>query len=585
MITVNNATKAALVSDSVLKSLKITIPSANITLTNEDIVTESLKLSQSIEESSALSFKGCTASCLEIDCVDLSADVRGKEIIATIKAGNTQEIPLFRGIIQQQLNRTHEDILTKLTAYDKLYTASQTDVTDWYNSLTFPMTVKALRDALCTQLGITQESVTLPNDSVSLSKTIKDENINGLTLLRWICQINARFGQINASGTFKYRRLLEIVPGLYPAEDLYPANDLYPADESATALIAKATYTALEYEPFDTAKIGKVVIIGEDGTSVATAGNGTNAFYIADNPLAYAMQNTAQAAQTILSQISFLWYTPAEVDAVGLPYLECGDSIYAASNKYICRTYILSRNLNGIQNLLDTYTSNSDQYQPSYEESTETKVTRNNLQTEENATEIVNAKRLTVDMVDAEKTRTNTLVADTVRAERVRTDTLVADSISAEATRTNTLVANSIDAEATRTNTLVANSISASETRTDALIATKASVSDLNATNATISQLNTEIVNTNTVVAQKANITDLNATNARVGTLEANAITTSYLDANDIRVKSLYAWGGNIQGTALIGSVVNCDSIYMGSQTATWQSKTINGVTIEYLGR
>ena len=68
MIRVSDETKAAYKSDASHKELVIRIPSAEITLTNSDIISDSLELKESIENSGNLSFQGCIASFFKIEC-------------------------------------------------------------------------------------------------------------------------------------------------------------------------------------------------------------------------------------------------------------------------------------------------------------------------------------------------------------------------------------------------------------------------------------------------------------------------------------------------------------------------------------
>ena len=65
--------------------------------------------------------------------------LEGMWIEADIKADNTETIPLFRGYISEATNQTHEEYTAVIRAYDALYKINKTDVTSWYNSLTFPM--------------------------------------------------------------------------------------------------------------------------------------------------------------------------------------------------------------------------------------------------------------------------------------------------------------------------------------------------------------------------------------------------------------------------------------------------------------
>ena len=122
MYSVNDETKNAYKSDASHKEIIVRIPTANLTLTNEDIVAESLELKESIESSGNLSFQGCIASSFKIECFNLVDDtLEGAWIEADIQADETQVIPLFRGYISEVTNATHEEFTTIIRAYDALY--------------------------------------------------------------------------------------------------------------------------------------------------------------------------------------------------------------------------------------------------------------------------------------------------------------------------------------------------------------------------------------------------------------------------------------------------------------------------------
>ncbi|MBQ1738895.1 MAG: hypothetical protein II108_01510, partial [Clostridiales bacterium] len=197
MIRVSDETKAAYKSDASHKELVIRIPSAEITLTNSDIISDSLELKESIENSGNLSFQGCIASFFKIECFKLlDPELEGSWIEADITADNTQTIPLFRGYISEVTNPTHEEYTTVIKAYDALYTINKLDVTAWYNSLTFPMTAMAFRNSFFARVGVTQVADYLPNDGITVQKTIEDKVITGGRIIKAICQFNGRFGRI-----------------------------------------------------------------------------------------------------------------------------------------------------------------------------------------------------------------------------------------------------------------------------------------------------------------------------------------------------------------------------------------------------
>ena len=240
MLNILEETKEQYRADSVHKELEIRIPGANITLRNGDLVSQSVSLKESIESSDNLSFTGCIASVFKFSCVNLIENIKNEYIEADITADDTTEtIPLFRGYVDEVTNPSHEEITTTVTCYDIFYKANNTDIRTWYDSLTFPMTIVDFRNALCTRLGIEQEPDYLPNDVITIQKTIDDKSISGTQLLKYICQINGRFGQIGRNGKLIYRHLVEGTEALYPREDLFPADDIYPADENALAHVGR----------------------------------------------------------------------------------------------------------------------------------------------------------------------------------------------------------------------------------------------------------------------------------------------------------------------------------------------------------
>ena len=366
MINISNEEKA-LYKGSVHKTITITVPGKNITFTNTDLVKESVSLTERIETERNLSFKGCCASVFSFTVNNLVTDIRGEYIEATIQPDDGTEIPLFAGYVETQSNRTYEDYQTEITAYDPLIKVLDRDVTAWYNGLSFPILVRNFRNSFFSLVGLTQESVALVNDNQTLSKTIDDKVITGGDILRWLCQINGRFGQFGRDKKFHYRQLAQAIEGLYPADDLYPSDTLYPRESNASEEVLKSVYSAISYQPFHTDWITKVSIIGQNGAIQGQAGNTSgDDFYISDNKLAWGLSNVSLAAQAILNEVQGARYTPADIDAMGLPYLECGDIILANTRRNVITTYILERTLKGIQALTDVFGSDSDQARPPY---------------------------------------------------------------------------------------------------------------------------------------------------------------------------------------------------------------------------
>lgn len=547
MIKVTDATKAAWKSDAAHKEIEIRIPEADITLSNEDIVSDSLELKEAIESSGNLSFQGCIAASLKVECFTLVDDtLEGMWIEADIIADNTQTIPLFRGYISEVTNQTHEEFTTVIRAYDALYKINNTDVTSWYNGLSFPMTVQAFRNSFFARVGVTQVADYLTNDGITIQKTIEDKVIMGSKIIKAICQINGRFGRISRTGRFEYVHLTEAAEALYPAEDLYPDDDIYPSDENAVDNVLKAHYSAISFENYRVASIDKVQVIDKSGQIAASAGSGTNIFTLKDNPLVWGLSsaNLQAVARNLYNTVQGLWYTPSEVKCVGLPYVECGDFVLMSARLSIIRSYVLSRTLKGIQAITDSFKAPGDKKQPVYTP---------NIQTQANA----NAQAITNEASTRQTQITNE--ANT-RQSQINAEASTRQSqINAEAqARQNAdnneanIRANQVQAVNVRCDQLVSK-----DAQIESLVATKASITDLQATNATIAHVNAQLVNTNQLVAQKASIAELNAVKATV-----NYINARYITAQQVTTAVNSALQGQITcGSLRTGSI----SLYDGS--------------------
>ena len=548
MLPITEETKASFWAYSTVRTSKqitITVPNKNITIQNEDIKGETLQIIERLENSDNLRFEGCNATTFTCEVTDLTQNITGEYIVVKVTVNNT-DIPLFKGFVDEVTNLNHEDMTCKITAYDRLKEINDKDITLWYNSLTFPVTLKYMRDSFFAYCGLTQVETILPNDTQTVTKTITDKVISGGTIIKGICQLNARYGKINRNGQFEYIKLRPIVEGLYPADDLYPDDDVYPAEENANELVSRANYINVEYEPFKTARITKVNIYGKNGARTGTYGTAdTNIFSIADNKIAHGLTNANATAQNIYNELWQLQFIPANVKLLGRPYLETGDSISLITNKRMVRTYILQRTLSGIQAMTDLFESKSEQYQPEYKQSLETSVTTN-------AVEIVN-------------TNTN-----------LNTQT------------------NRLDGRVDNTN----GRIDASNARIGSLEADHVSVAQLNASNARIGNLE----------ADHVSVAQLNATNARIGTVEANYITADNINAKSFVLDSGHI--GNLSASKITSGTlsanridsagvvqagltkstnISCNScgiygnLVFGGSTISKKNVTIDGQTIYYL--
>lgn len=459
MLNISEADKDLWRSGQTKKDVVVTFPELNISLTNSDVYEESLELTESIESENNLTFKGCIASKLKISLINFFRDVRNEYIEVSISTLESESIPLFKGYVYEQTNANHEDFVTTLTCYDPLKKALDADVTNWYNGLTFPITLRQMRDSFFLHFNLQHQTTNLINDNLSIAKTITDPNIYGRDIIRDICQLNGVFGQFGRDGVFYYHKLTASVEALYPAEDLYPADDLYPAEANAQERVFKSAYNSISYQPYHTKLISRIIIVNQNGGQGGAAGDTTgDTFYISDNKLAWGV-NGNLACQAILGAIKNLSFTPATIKAKGLPYLECGDIIVSNTRVNVVQSYILNRTLDGIQNLIDTFDSDSTQERKPYVLSQATEISTNKAKTE-TAQSTANGAQSTANTantraVNAQNTADNAIW----RVSNLEADHVSVQDIQGINARFNNLNASNITAGTLSVNRLNANSV------------------------------------------------------------------------------------------------------------------------------
>lgn len=328
------------------------------TIKGSDVLSEQMTLHESICEEEQLKFGGCNASSFELTVFNLNSGIKGYEIEPVLITNKT-EIPLgvfYVETIEKYAGKDYK----KLTAYDKMR-YFDVDVKDWYDSLTFPISVKNFRNSLCKHVGVEQNEVTLIADNIMITKELDSSNgINGLSLMKQICEISGVFGRMDRYDKFDYLSLESSM--LLPADDLFPANDLYPSAGSGSSENSFNIPTSLMYEhplveDFFTSNIDGVIIVDSEGAQVLTEYN-QNPYYVQDNfvIMGQTHETISALSNALLSKISSISYRPINSSKIkGQPYVECGDFISGEVNGYGFEAYVFQRDLTGIKALRDAY--------------------------------------------------------------------------------------------------------------------------------------------------------------------------------------------------------------------------------------
>lgn len=340
-----------------------------VTITNELLDEEAFELHQSLYSDNQLRYGACESNYITFVMHENIPTLKGKTLTVYMIPDNDASKMLQIGIFTVTDDTLSADRTRRtITAYDAMYDILNADAAEIYNSLlptkTDSLTLGQLRFAVTAYFGLTQETISLPNDSMVVKRTIEPESLSGADLMRAICELEGCFGTITNEGKFKYVVLSPgLDDGLFPSDTLYPANDLYPQDVNPNVtVVSKASYTDVQFEDWNSESITQLTIRANDSDVGTTVGTPGNTYVIQGNFLVYGKNATdlTTIGNNILTNMQNRYYRPCTVNAAGNPLREPGDGIRIATTYRGIVTYILQRTMRGIQALRDTYTASGE---------------------------------------------------------------------------------------------------------------------------------------------------------------------------------------------------------------------------------
>lgn len=385
MLNVSDATKQIYLQDSVHKSYRVFFPElamSSNTYTNENIVKESLSITESLTSGSSIEFVGCISSSLRIKLYNVQADVKGKKIEVYIQAGETEEIPIFKGKVDTVTIQA-EHAFKEIIAYDMMYSTGLKDVASWYNNLSYPITLGDIRHSLEAILELNvDQGTTLINDNIVIPEK-QYENVKALkaiTILKSICQVNGVFGAIRRTdGYLEYRSLGSAYDPVILGDDFFLGDDTYlGADQiGRNGYFTFNFYKDAEYQEYEVKPVQRVQIRSSEEDSGVIVGPPTgNKYVIQGNIFTYGLEVSVlqTIGNNILGKIGNVSFHPCNIKTIGLPFLEPGDVIsypirkmFVGEGSYNINTFIvLERTLSGDQVLNDQYVSEGDEFQKEF---------------------------------------------------------------------------------------------------------------------------------------------------------------------------------------------------------------------------
>lgn len=398
---------------SVDKQLKIVCQDGTI-LTNKNFSSTSsdFSLSESLCSDSKLSFGKCESACLKIKIANTVNSLKGQTLQVTETLDNKDDVPFKIGTyIVDEDTLTSDKKYRNITAYDRLYSVSSINVSDWYSKL-FPskqvpliryenvtkewtytgidgkevteyyeelepityyqteyesITLKAFRDSFFKYIGLTQQSTTLINDNMKVSKSVDNIDLTAKDVLEAICEINGVFGKMSREDVFIYVELKKFSRGLFPSKTLYPNKSLFPTKPGNvdTRRLEMGEYKTLQVGDTNFEQITKLQIRQSEDDIGYIAGDDTGVSYIIQgNFLTYSSGSNElkTIANNVLSKISKVIFNPINITMQGNPCVETGDTIRIIdTNNKVYKSYVLQRTLTGIQMVMDSIISEGDQ--------------------------------------------------------------------------------------------------------------------------------------------------------------------------------------------------------------------------------
>ena len=350
----------------------------SVTITNETIHQESVSIKQAITGDGDLEFGGCIASTFEFEVSEvLTEELKGQEFTTELLVNNGNAARAKMGTyIAETVTQVDDNDYKKVVGYDAFY-KMQDDASDWYNSFFSNITqttLKNFRQSLLLHFGVESEVQSLPNDNMTVTKTIDttSNKITGQALLKMTCVLAGGFGIINRDGKFEITYLTS--EPLYPEENLYPEETLYPEDgefeyiglnEDGTEVVYPE-YRSVTYEEYNVQRISCLILKTNKSSITATIGTDTsNPYIISGNYLLYG--KTTEELNTIGNNIvnkftSVVGYRPCEITTDGMAWLDIGSQIALEKKNDDIVAYLFSRELKGIQALTDTISAKGNKY-------------------------------------------------------------------------------------------------------------------------------------------------------------------------------------------------------------------------------
>ena len=349
-----------------------------ITISNEDMEDNSFEINEAITDSESLSFSNCISSYVKFVTYNMEQQLIDHLIMVYQIIDYDTENPIPIGSYTVKADNISTDGKSRqIVAYDDMYDIINSDVTEWYNSLQFPISVKDFRDSFFYEFDIEQDNEALVNDDIMLPRQLNEEDlISGDAIVKAICDINGVFCHIGKDGLLHWITLdtgdiyeIPLYPGFYPGENAYPGigyqgviQDIYKNYYQENSVI---------WANYATEKIDGVQIRNElNEIAYQTDELSVNPYIVISNFLCYSLDygQYQQIANRLFEHIKDIVYVPFQITKMGDPCMEVGDRVLVyTQNNLVFSSYIFSKRSKGILVPFEGITTSGTLYLSQYD--------------------------------------------------------------------------------------------------------------------------------------------------------------------------------------------------------------------------
>ena len=333
----------------------------SVVLTNDDIDENNFELRQAIMTSNPITFQNCMSDYIKFVTHNTEAVLMNSPIAVFEILNYDTDNPIPIGIYTVKSDNMSIDGRSReIMAYDQMYDIIQADVTAWYNSLSFPISVKDYRDSFFSEFAIQQEDVTLINDDIQLPRQFSEnDEISGDTIIKGLAELNGTFIHMTKRGTVDYIYLDRY--SIYD-ETRYPGPATFPGSRTFPGLGYTGVYQTMykSYYKEDTIVWGNYTSAPADGIQIRnetgdivyqTNEAAENPYTIINKYTCYYLTGAQYAtiADRLLTKLKALTYTPFEGEFMGNPCLEVGDRVLVKTRtdqEFL--SYVFSKSTSGI---------------------------------------------------------------------------------------------------------------------------------------------------------------------------------------------------------------------------------------------